>query len=145
MILHDEITWFERPCTLEDEEFVNGLVRETLFPLVREFQVPDETELNDRFARKYAQHVILLNGVESIGFYFVDRQEDVLHIRRLFLISDYRGRGIGGTLMRNFERIGPKTIRLEVWENNPAVLFYEHLGYRSVAVKGHKLVMEKSL
>ncbi len=144
-MLFAETTWSERPCTLEDAEFVNGLVRETLFPLVREFHVPDERELKDRFARKYAQHIILLDGIEPIGFYLVDRQQDVLHIRRLFLLLDFRGRGIGGTLMRNFERIGPKTIRLEVWENNPAVMFYEHLGYRSVAVKGHKLVMEKSL
>lgn len=140
-----EPIWTERPCTLEDGAFVNGLVRDTIFPLVREFHAPDEAQLTDRFARKYAQHVILVDGGKPIGFYLVERQEDVLHIRRLFLVSSHRGRGIGGHLMRRFETLGPKTLRLEVWENNSAVAFYTHLGYQIIAAKGHKLVMEKTL
>ncbi len=140
-----EPIWTERSCIWEDEAFVNGLVRETIFPLVREFHAPDEAQLMDRFARKFAQHIILLDSGEPIGFYLVERQEEVLHIRRLFLVSSRWGRGIGAHLMRRFETLGPKTLRLEVWENNPAVAFYAHLGYRTVAAKGHKLVMEKTL
>jgi ribosomal protein S18 acetylase RimI-like enzyme len=140
-----EINWSERPCVLEDREFVNGLVRETLFPLVREFHVPDETELEERFARKYAQHSIILDGSQPIGFYLIETQEDILHVRRLFLSAGYRGCGIGGRLMRRFEALGLKTLRLEVWENNPACAFYMHHGYQVIATKGHKLVMEKTL
>lgn len=145
MMIPAEQNWTERPCAWADGEFVNGLVRETIYPLVREFHAPDEAQLADRFARKFAQHVILLDGDKPIGFYLVEQQEEVLHIRRLFLVSSHRGRGIGGHLMRRFETLGPKTLRLEVWENNPAVAFYAHLGYRTVAAKGHKLVMEKTL
>lgn len=140
-----EPIWTERPCTLEDSEFVNGLVRDTIFPLVREFHAPDEAQLTDRFARKYSQHIILLDGAGPIGFYLVERQNEILFIRRLFLVSSYRGQGIGGHLMRRFETLGPKILRLEVWENNLAVAFYAHLGYRTISAKGHKLVMEKTL
>ena len=140
-----EIDWSERPCVLEDREFVNGLVRETLFPLVREFHAPDEAELEDRFARKYAQHTIILVGDEPAGLYLVERQGDTCYIRRLFLSAVYRGCGLGSQLMQRFEMLGPRTLRLEVWENNPALRFYERLNYRVVAVEGHKLVMEKTL
>ena len=140
-----DTSWGERPCTPEDGEFVNGLVREVLFPLIREFHMPDEAQLRERFTRLYAQHVLILDGGEPIGFYLVERQEDVLHVRRLFLSVGHRGRGLGGRLMRHFETLGAKTLRLEVWENNPALTFYEHLGYCAVAVKGHKRAMEKTL
>lgn len=134
-----------RPCVAEDEAFVSGLVRETLFPLVREFATPDEGLLRERWGRNWGRHVLVRDGETPVGVYHVEAEGDVLHVRRLFLAAPYRGRGLGRRLMEGFEQIGPRRIRLEVWENNPAVRFYERLGYRTVAVKGHKYVMEKTL
>lgn len=85
------------------------------------------------------------SGGSGTGAGTVEAEGDVLHVRRLFLAASYRGRGLGRRLMEGFEQIGPRRIRLEVWENNPAVRFYERLGYRTVAVKGHKYLMEKTL
>lgn len=134
-----------RPCVPEDGAFVSNLVRETLFPLVREFATPDEGLLRERWERNWHRHVLILDDATPIGVYQVEVEGDVLHVRRLFLAAPYRGMGLGRHLMESFEQIGPRRIRLEVWENNPAVRFYERLGYRTVSVKGHKYAMEKTL
>ena len=141
----DPFEWTERLCTLDDRAFVNGLVRETIFPLVSAFETPDPAPLEERFTRLYARHVLLLDGDTPFGFYWVERKTDVLHIRRLFLAASHRSRGIGGRLMRRFEAMGAGALRLEVWENNPACAFYECLGYQAVATHGHKIVMQKTL
>ncbi len=139
------LEWTERPCTLDDRAFVNGLVRETIFPLVSAFETPDTAPLEERFTHFYARHTLLLDGDTPFGFYWVEKEADVLHIRRLFLAGSHRQQGIGGRLIRRFETLGAGTLRLEVWENNPALAFYERLGYQAVAMNDHKIVMQKTL
>ena len=141
----ERFEWTERPCTLEDRAFVNGLVRETIFPLVSAFEVPDAAPLEERFTRLHARHILLLDGESPFGFYWVEREGDVLYIRRLFLAASHRRQGIGECLMRRFETLGADTLRLEVWENNPACTFYMRLGYQVVATNGHKFVLQKML
>ena len=137
--------WTERPCTPDDRAFVNGLVRETIFPLVSAFAPPDLAPLEERFTRFYARHTLLLDGETPFGFYWAEREGNVLHVRRLFLAASHRSQGIGGRLMRRFETLGLGTLRLEVWENNPACAFYTRLGYQAVATHDHKITMQKIL
>ena len=62
----------------------------------------------------------------------------------MFLKKEFRGKGIGYNLMKQFENKNIKTICLKVWDNNPAVQFYKKLGYKIVEEKDHKYLMEKS-
>ena len=47
--------------------------------------------------------------------------------------------------MYSFENIGYSKLRLRVWENNPARIFYGKLGYIIINKKEHRLEMEKKL
>jgi ribosomal protein S18 acetylase RimI-like enzyme len=139
----DEIK--RRPCTKEDYEFAFQLVEESLFPLVAEYYTPDEKVFRDRFEQDYQERIVLTVDEKPIGYYQLRTDGDRLEIKGIFLIKEYRGKGIGQKLMKEFETGGHKIISLTVWVNNPAVKFYKDLGYKIVGEKDHKYMMEKNL
>jgi ribosomal protein S18 acetylase RimI-like enzyme len=134
-----------RPCKKSDYAFAFGLVKETIFPLVAVYFSPSKEMFDERFARDYKERIILLHNNKRIGLYQLTPSKDFLDIKGLFLIAQYRKKGIGKVLMRYFESLHPKKLHLEVWDNNPAFVFYKKLGYNVVERKGHKFVMEKNV
>lgn len=134
-----------RKCNKSDYAFVFGLVKESIFPLIRKFFVPDKKMFDERFYSDYKERTILLMGKEKIGFYYIKKKKAVLYINGIFLVKKYRYKGLGSFLMKYFETLGCKKIQLEVWENNPALKFYKKLGYKAVKKNQHKYVMEKRI
>ena len=63
--------------------------------------------------------------------------EDKIIIQYLLVDPEWQGKGVGRLLMEKAEEIakekGIKRIELMVLEGNPAIGFYEKLGYRAFA------------
>ncbi|MPM57820.1 hypothetical protein SDC9_104643 [bioreactor metagenome] len=133
-----------RNCKLDDYDFVISLVRETIFPLVSNYYQVDENIYKERFETDFKEREILEINQKPIGFYQVKQNDDELEIKGLFLIKEYRNKGIGKYLMEKFEKTnGIKSLVLKVWDNNKAVEFYKKLGYKIIEEKDHKFLMKK--
>ncbi len=99
----------------------------------------------------YQQHyadasfeIILLDG-QPIGRLYLRRSNDEHRIVDIALLSEYRGRGIGKSIMNSIldgaQREG-KPVRIHVERNNPALGLYHQLGFVQIEDKGVYLFME---
>ncbi|MFT5126700.1 MAG: ribosomal protein S18 acetylase RimI-like enzyme [Rhodothermales bacterium] len=82
--------------------------------------------------------VILQNGI-AIGRLYIDTRPDSLHIIDIAMLCEHRNHGLGSRIMREIlteaERLGRK-VGIYVEENNPAMPFYERLGFNKVEHQG---------
>jgi len=82
--------------------------------------------------------IVLVDG-DPAGRLIVARWPEELRVVDVALLPEYRGRGIGGTLMRRLieeaEERGVKT-SIHVERFNPAQRLYSRLGFRAVAEAG---------
>jgi ribosomal protein S18 acetylase RimI-like enzyme len=145
MFIAGKIHIHTRPCKKTDYSFAFKLMEETIFPLVAVYFPPSKSMFDERFARDYHERVILMHGKRRIGVYQLRPTGKSADISGLFLTKDYRGRGIGAALMQHFETLGYDTLKLEVWDNNPAYTFYKKCGYKAIGKRKHKYLMEKKL
>lgn len=80
------------------------------------------------------------------GYGYVDSMTPEIGIA---VVPEYRGQGIGGRLMRGIEMraksAGFRRLSLSVDPQNPAVRFYERLGYVHVGWSGTSSTMVKAL
>ena len=136
---------WERACRETDYRFFMDLIVKTLKPYVEEYQKFDHEYVRDSFRQTWPQMKMIMSGSRRIGFYQIEGHEDTLMVKRIFLSPAYQKKGIGKRIMKEFENLGYKRIRLEVWDNNPAVDFYKNLGYKVKKKEGHKVHMERSL
>jgi ribosomal protein S18 acetylase RimI-like enzyme len=89
--------------------------------------------------------VVLVDG-EPAGRLYVARWERELRIVDIALLPEFRGRGIGGGLVRELiEEAGaagkPVTIHVEL--ENPAMSLYERLGFARKEEVGAYLLLER--
>jgi ribosomal protein S18 acetylase RimI-like enzyme len=88
--------------------------------------------------------VIEVDG-EPAGRLYVDRRGDEIRIIDITLLPELRGRGIGTALLRELldegARVG-KRVSIHVERNNPALRFYERLGFVQVEDRGIYLLLE---
>jgi GNAT superfamily N-acetyltransferase len=88
--------------------------------------------------------VILLDG-EAAGRLYLNRSADEIRIVDIALLPERRGQGIGTALVARIldeaAREG-KAVRIHVERFNPALRWYEKLGFAPVADRGVYLLME---
>jgi len=134
-----------RPCQPSDQDFVHGLVVETLKPVISAIVPWEEKRFEQGFADSWPQKVIILAEGRPVACIQHDASPvDHLYIGSLFLAPSVQGRGWGRWLLGHMEGLaGGRPVRLHVWENNPAVSFYQRAGYRIVNTEGRKHLMEK--
>ena len=92
-----------------------------------------------------ASYQIIERKGEPIGRLYLDRRPDELRIIDIALLSEQRGTGIGGALMRQVldeAALLGKPVRIHVERNNPAMHLYERLGFRQVEDQGVYWLME---
>ncbi len=90
--------------------------------------------------------VILWDG-ERVGRLYVDRRPDEISIIDIALLPKWRGRGIGGILLREIaeEATGAgKLVRIYVEHFNRALTLYQRLGFRKIGDTGVYYHMEWS-
>ena len=95
--------------------------------------------------RNTSFEVVLVDG-EPAGRLIVARWPEELRVVDVALLPEYRGRGVGGTLIRELieeaEERGVKT-SIHVERFNPAQRLYTRLGFRSVSETGVYLLLER--
>lgn len=76
-------------------------------------------------------HLIIFND-QPAGRLFVVRTTEEILLADIALLPEYRGRGIGTTLIKELLDEGEREklpVRLQVLKNNPATRLYERLGF----------------
>ncbi|MFX0093913.1 MAG: GNAT family N-acetyltransferase [Candidatus Hodarchaeota archaeon] len=86
---------------------------------------------------------------KNIGFYWVS-SEEVIWLTSIVLISEWQHKGIGKRIMNFIEKNhrvnGQEFFELGVQETNPAIKFYEKLGFEPIERwEGKTIVMQKQL
>lgn len=82
---------------------------------------------------------------DAIGRFYVDRGEREIRVVDISLLPEFRGQGIGGTLMRGVldeARGKGQMVSIHVEQSNPAKRLYQRLGFLPVSENGIYQLME---
>jgi ribosomal protein S18 acetylase RimI-like enzyme len=147
-----------RPVRPEDGELLlkaYASTREEELKLVAWDAAQKEAFLRMQFAAQqqhYAQHypqasndVILVDG-QPAGQLHVARGEASIHIINIVLLPEYRNRGIGSSILSDLIKeasAAGQPVRIHVEVFNPALRFYERLGFIRIKEKGFHYLMER--
>ena len=104
---------------------------------VKEQNVPIELELDDKDYSTNTVHIGYFNDDKLIGVArLIDMDKDVIHIGRVVIDKEYRGKGIGRKLIVGCETTAKDILKREVTIELSAQIqaekFYESLGYNRV-------------
>ena len=122
---------------LETKEELNLGFALRIKVFVKEQKVPVELELDDKDHSKNTVHIGYFNDDKLIGIArLIDLDKDIIHIGRVAIDKDYRGKGIGRKLIIGCETIAKNILKREVIIELSAQIqaekFYESLGYNRV-------------
>ncbi|MCF7733200.1 MAG: GNAT family N-acetyltransferase [Akkermansiaceae bacterium] len=84
---------------------------------------------------------------EPVGRLYLDRRDGEIRIVDIALLPEWRGRGIGGGILRGIlseAGAAGKSVSIHVEANNPAMSLYLRLGFHHVADNGIYHLMEWS-
>jgi len=149
-----------RPATAGDEAFLKSVHHDERHwefqPLIN---AGDEEMYHKVMAQQYdAHHDVYFNVYDvarygivmwtdrAVGRLYVDHRDREIRVLDIALLNTYRGRGIGGIIMRGVcadaaRRGLPVTLNVNV--NNPrAFQFYYRLGFEAATTDGRHILME---
>ena len=89
--------------------------------------------------------VIVADGTD-VGRLYVDRREHEIRVIEIAVLPVARGRGIGTALLRALideSQAARKPLTIHVERQNPALRWYERLGFRAAGETGVYLKMER--
>lgn len=146
-----------RPATEAEDDFIFHCYASTREQELA--QVPWGLEQKEAFLRMqytaqkqhyaaeapHANHDIIYVDATPVGRIYLDRRDDALHILDITVLPQHRNHGTGALLLRRLldeaGRAGkPMTIYVETF--NPAVRFFERLGFQKDHEKGFHLLMK---
>ena len=117
--------------------------------IVRQFGNWDEDFQRQWFDNKWDSNrpaKIVLVGSVPIGVVVLERRDSHDWLDEILIKTEYRGRGIGTSLIQGFiadARARNRRLRLRVLqENHGARRFYEHLGFEKLRPLEHHYLME---
>lgn len=146
-----------RPITAADEDLLRKIYASTRADemAVVPWTEPEKTAfVNTQFEaqHKYYQEVfpdaeysIVEKDGEPIGRLYLDRREQEHRLIDIALLPEYRGHGLGKSLMTEVldeARAAGKMVRIHVEQNNPAMRLYQRLGFEKVEDQGVYYLME---
>ena len=122
---------------LESKEELNLGFALRIEVFVKEQKVPMELELDEKDHSKNTVHIGYFDNNKLIGVArLIDMDRDVIHIGRVAIDKNYRGKGIGRELIIGCETtaklILKRKIIIELSAQIQAEKFYESLGYNRV-------------
>jgi GNAT superfamily N-acetyltransferase len=146
-----------RPIRPEDEPFLQRVYASSREEELK--QVDWDEQQKDHFLRMqfeaqhshYTEHFpdadfqLVLKGDEAIGRLYVDRRSDEIRIIDIALLPGFQGEGTGSGLLEALldeARQMDLPLRIHVEKFNPALRWYERLGFRQIEDKGMYLFME---
>ena len=122
---------------LKSEEELNLGFALRIEVFVREQKVPMELELDEKDHSENTVHIGYFSDDKLIGVArLIDLDKDIIHIGRVAIDKEYRGKGIGRKLIVGCEttakNILKREIIIELSAQIQAEKFYESLGYNRV-------------
>ena len=122
---------------LESKEELNLGFALRIEVFVREQKVPMELELDEKDHSENTVHIGYFSDDKLIGVArLIDMDKDVIHIGRVVIDKEYRGKGIGRELIIGCETTAKNILKREVTIELSAQIqaekFYESLGYNRV-------------
>ena len=122
---------------LESKEELNLGFALRIEVFVREQNVPLELELDEKDHSENTVHIGYFSDDKLIGVArLIDLDKDIIHIGRVAIDKDYRGKGIGRELIISCETTAKNILKREVTIELSAQIqaekFYESLGYNRV-------------
>ena len=122
---------------LESKEELNLGFALRIEVFVKEQNVPIELELDEKDYSENTIHIGYFDNNKLIGVArLIDMDKDVIHIGRVAIDKDYRGKGIGRELIIGCENTAKNILKREVTIELSAQIqaekFYESLGYNRV-------------
>lgn len=146
-----------RPITSADMEFlyrVYASTREEELSVVdwaeeqKTLFLKMQFEAQHQHYQKYfpdtAFDIITTNRI-PVGRLYLDRRVDEIRIVDIALLAEYRGQGIGTTLLMDILTEGQNAglpVRIHVERNNPALSLYHRLGFKEIEEQGVYWLME---
>jgi GNAT superfamily N-acetyltransferase len=117
-----------------DELAVTGWSEEQKEKFLRfQFEAQRQSYLSDLPA---AEYLVIQSGAAPVGRLIVERTPSEIHIVDIALLTQFRRLGIGSILMRRIlaeaEQTG-KSVRLFVERFNPALHWYQRLGFEIIS------------
>jgi len=122
---------------LESKEELNLGFALRIEVFVREQKVPMELELDEKDHSENTVHIGYFSDDKLIGVArLIDLDKDIIHIGRVAIDKNYRGKGIGRDLIIGCETTAKNILKREVIIELSAQIqaekFYESLGYNRV-------------
>ena len=139
-----------RPVRPDDYAFALDLYLATIKPYASAWAIWVDEEQEALFSdlwRPDDTRVIVLDGVD-VGWVEVRQTGEEIFLKQLYVAPAYQRRGIGthGVLQLLAEWTGIATsMALFVLKNNPAVRFYERLGFSVVRETPTKFMMRREI
>jgi len=105
-------------------------------------------ELQTAHYRKHypgAFYLLICDGEEPIGRFYVDRALEDIHVLDITLVPERRGQGIGASILGDLlteAAASGKKVSLYVEKFNPAQHLYARLGFRPVKDEGVYWLLE---
>ncbi|MGA8428977.1 MAG: GNAT family N-acetyltransferase [Candidatus Sulfotelmatobacter sp.] len=83
-----------------------------------------------------AEYSVIRCDAIAVGRLIIERTQKEIHVVDIALLPQFRAKGIGSALMEAIlaeAKSGAKTVRLHVERFNPALRWYERLGFEAVS------------
>ena len=111
--------------------------------------VEQQFTAQDAYYREHyptASFGVIVSDGDDVGRLYVDRWESEIRIMDIAILPEARGRGIGTALLRDLiaeSEAAGKPLTIHVERQNPAMAWYERLGFGPVGEAGVYLKMAR--
>ncbi len=136
------------PASMRDVIFANGLAQENM----RHYYERYDLEWNsDDFSQEWnaLESYVIFEANTQVGFLSLSMHCANLYIRDIQITEKYTGQGIGTWVISQITSIAKKrnlqSIRLKVFNDNPAKSLYQRLGFLVVGSEPNLLRMERGV
>ena len=124
-----------RPASQTDLAALLGIHEATFRAMVEVRFEWESTRQLERLLEGGLGQVVVI-GDEVVGQWLVERRPTEFYLARVMLAPAVQGKGLGTQLIRDLQAEAAtegKTVLLQVWEENPARVLYERLGFVALA------------
>jgi ribosomal protein S18 acetylase RimI-like enzyme len=97
--------------------------------------------------RAYADYKLIYHADQPVGQWFIDREEENIHLLDISLLAQYRNCGIGTALIGQLVAeadADAKTATLYVHTDSPALRLYQRFGFEIVQPAGLYYFMQRA-
>lgn len=137
------MNYYLRQATEDDYDFCYKLTKHNMYDLFcRHWGGWLDSEFRKDFV---ADNIQIIKVAENkIGYFSYEIGQCSLYIDNIQISSQFQGQGIGTKILMDFLKANQDAvIRLTTFDDNPAKLLYDKLGFKVIVRNGFTITMEK--